>query len=94
MNPCGNCNGIVYAVLILVLIISIFSSCVIVCIVTYPQSRYFGTPHQLCRKVGVGIRMNIEAVKPKIAELAEKYDLKLVVLFGSQVTGKTHKKRR
>ena len=35
--------------------------------------------------------MNIEAVKPKIAELAEKYDLKLVVLFGSQVTGKTHK---
>ena len=35
--------------------------------------------------------MNIEAIKPKIAKLAEKYGTTLVVLFGSQVTGHTHK---
>jgi len=34
--------------------------------------------------------MNIEAVKPKIAQMAEKYGLDLVVLFGSQATGQTH----
>lgn len=31
-----------------------------------------------------------EEIKPKIKELAEKYRLTLVVLFGSQATGKTH----
>ena len=35
--------------------------------------------------------MDFEAVKPKIAELAKRYGLTLVVLFGSQVTGKTHR---
>ena len=35
--------------------------------------------------------MDIASVKPKIAKLAEKYGLTLVVLFGSQVTGQTHK---
>ncbi len=35
--------------------------------------------------------MNIEAIKPKIAQIAEKYGLDLVVLFGSQATGKIHK---
>lgn len=35
--------------------------------------------------------MNIEAIKPRITEFAEKYGLTLVVLFGSQVTGQTHK---
>lgn len=35
--------------------------------------------------------MNIEDIKPKIAEIAEKHGLNLVVLFGSQATGKTHK---
>ena len=34
--------------------------------------------------------INIEAIKEKIALLAEKYGLSLVVLFGSQATGKTH----
>ena len=34
--------------------------------------------------------MNIEEIKPKIAELAKKYGLSLVLLFGSQATGKTH----
>ena len=33
---------------------------------------------------------NIEKIKSKISGLAEKYNLNLVVLFGSQVTGKTH----
>ena len=36
--------------------------------------------------------MDIEKLKPKIAELAEKYGLSLVLLFGSQATGKTHPK--
>ena len=35
--------------------------------------------------------MDIEPVKPHIAALAEKYGLSLVVLFGSQATGHTHK---
>ena len=34
--------------------------------------------------------MDIEKIKPKIARLAEKYSLSLLLLFGSQVTGKTH----
>ena len=34
--------------------------------------------------------MNIEAIKPKIAKIAEKYGMDLVVLFGSQATGQTH----
>lgn len=32
-----------------------------------------------------------EKIKSKIAELAKKYGLSLVLLFGSQITGKTHK---
>jgi predicted nucleotidyltransferase len=36
--------------------------------------------------------MNIETIKPKIAEVAEKYGLSFVVLFGSQATGRTHPK--
>lgn len=36
--------------------------------------------------------MDFEAVKPHIAKLAEKYGLTMVVLFGSQATGHTHKK--
>lgn len=36
--------------------------------------------------------MNIEAYKPQIAELAGKYGLDFVVLFGSQATGRTHPK--
>ena len=36
--------------------------------------------------------MDMEKIKPKIAELAEKYGLSLVLLFGSQVTGKAHAK--
>ncbi len=35
--------------------------------------------------------INIEAIKPKTKTLAEKYGLSLILLFGSQVTGKTHK---
>jgi predicted nucleotidyltransferase len=35
--------------------------------------------------------MDFSALKPKIAELAQTYGLSLVVLFGSQATGKTHK---
>ena len=35
--------------------------------------------------------IDAEKIKPQIKELAEKYGLKLVMLFGSQVTGKTHK---
>lgn len=34
--------------------------------------------------------MDIEKIKPKIGELAEKYGLSLVLLFGSQATGVTH----
>ena len=36
--------------------------------------------------------MNIEAIKPEIAVLAKKYNLDLVVLFGSQASGRTHAK--
>jgi predicted nucleotidyltransferase len=36
--------------------------------------------------------MNIEAHKPQIAEVAQKYNLDFVVLFGSQATGRTHPK--
>lgn len=35
--------------------------------------------------------MNLEAIKPHIAKLAEKNYLTLVVLLGSQATGKTHR---
>ncbi|OGI64273.1 hypothetical protein A3H53_03675 [Candidatus Nomurabacteria bacterium RIFCSPLOWO2_02_FULL_40_10] len=35
--------------------------------------------------------MNVADLKSKIAPLAEKYGLKLIVLFGSQVSGKTHR---
>lgn len=34
--------------------------------------------------------MDMELDKQKIEELAEKYDLEFVLLFGSQTTGKTH----
>lgn len=36
--------------------------------------------------------LDIEKIKPDIKQLAEKYGLSLVVLFGSQATGKTHMK--
>ena len=35
--------------------------------------------------------VHIEAIQPKIRELAEKYGLSLVVLFGSQAAGQAHK---
>lgn len=35
--------------------------------------------------------IDTDKIKPQIKELAEKYGLSLVMLFGSQVTGKTHK---
>lgn len=35
--------------------------------------------------------IDADKIKPQIKELAEKYSLGLVILFGSQVTGKTHK---
>lgn len=34
--------------------------------------------------------LNTEQIKPKIKKLAEKHHLSLVVLFGSQATGKIH----
>lgn len=34
--------------------------------------------------------MDIEKIKPKIAELARQYHLSLVLIFGSQATGITH----
>jgi uncharacterized protein len=34
--------------------------------------------------------MNMDTIKSKIATLATVYNLDMVVLFGSQVTGKTH----
>lgn len=34
--------------------------------------------------------INIDTIKPQIMKLAEKYGLSLVLLFGSQATGKTH----
>ena len=34
--------------------------------------------------------MDIETIQPKIKELAGKYHLSLVLLFGSRTTGKTH----
>ncbi len=37
-------------------------------------------------------RMDIQAIQPKIAALARKHKLRLVVLFGSQATGKIHPK--
>ncbi len=36
--------------------------------------------------------MDIEAIQPEIAKIAEKYRLDFVVLFGSQATGRTHPK--
>ena len=35
--------------------------------------------------------IDMDKIKPQIKELAEKYGLKLVMLFGSQASGKTHK---
>ncbi|KKU70465.1 MAG: polymerase beta domain protein region protein [Parcubacteria group bacterium GW2011_GWA2_47_21] len=35
---------------------------------------------------------NLEIIKEKASGFAEKHDLDLLVLFGSQVSGKTHKK--
>lgn len=35
--------------------------------------------------------IDTDKIKPQIKELAEKYGLSLVLLFGSQVSGKTHK---
>ena len=35
--------------------------------------------------------IDVDKIKPQIKELAEKHGLKLVMLFGSQVSGKTHK---
>ena len=34
--------------------------------------------------------VDLEKIKPKIKKLAEKYNLSLVLLFGSQASGKTH----
>lgn len=34
--------------------------------------------------------MNIDAIKPSIATIAEKYGLDFVVMYGSQATGRTH----
>ena len=36
--------------------------------------------------------LNIETIKPIVKKLAEDFGFSLVVLFGSQATGKTHKK--
>jgi predicted nucleotidyltransferase len=36
--------------------------------------------------------MNLESLKPRISEIAQKYSLDLVVLFGSQATGRIHEK--
>ncbi len=36
--------------------------------------------------------LDLEKIKPNIKQLAEKYDLSLIILFGSQATGKTHPK--
>ena len=35
--------------------------------------------------------IDVEKIKPQIKKLAEKHGLILVMLFGSRVTGKTHK---
>ena len=37
------------------------------------------------------IMIDAEKIKPQVKNLAEKHGLSLVMLFGSQVTGKTHK---
>lgn len=37
------------------------------------------------------VMIDIDKIKPQIKQLAEKYGLSLVMLFGSQVSGKTHK---
>lgn len=37
------------------------------------------------------IMIDTDKIKPQIKKLAEKYELSLVMLFGSQVTGKTHR---
>lgn len=36
--------------------------------------------------------MDIKALQPKIATIAQKYSLDMVVLFGSQATGRIHPK--
>lgn len=36
--------------------------------------------------------MNLKEIQPKIKKLAKKYHLSLVLLFGSRVSGYTHKK--
>ena len=38
------------------------------------------------------MKLEIQKIKPAVNELAQKFGLSLVVLFGSQATGKTHKK--
>lgn len=37
------------------------------------------------------VMIDMDKIKPQIKKLAEKYGLSLVMLFGSQVSGKTHK---
>ena len=37
------------------------------------------------------VMIDADKIKPQIKKLAEKYGLDLVMLFGSQVAGKTHK---
>lgn len=36
--------------------------------------------------------LNVELIKPIVKNLAQDFGLSLVILFGSQATGKTHKK--
>ena len=38
------------------------------------------------------MKLEIQKIKPAVNELAQKFGLSLVVFFGSQATGKTHKK--
>jgi len=37
-------------------------------------------------------KIDFESKKEVVAEIAKKYDLKLIALFGSQATGRTHEK--
>ena len=36
--------------------------------------------------------MDLDTLKPELKKIAEKYGIDMLVLFGSQVTGKTHPK--
>ncbi len=38
------------------------------------------------------MRVDIEKIKLEVAKVAEKHDLKLMVLYGSQATGKAKEK--